>query len=65
MTDEHSSGEKQNGSTPDATADRLATVLNEVLAVPAVEGLDVVVRAQVARAAASPDEPASEGDDKA
>ena len=64
MTDEHSSSEKQNGSTPDATADRLATVLNEVLAVPAVEGLDVVVRAQVARAAASPEEPASESDDK-
>ena len=52
MTDEDSSGETQNGISPDATADRLATVLNEVLAVPAVEGLEVVVRAQVARAAA-------------
>ena len=59
MTDEDSSGETQNGISPDATADRLATVLNEVLAVPAVEGLEVVVRAQVARAAASPDEPAA------
>jgi hypothetical protein len=64
MTDEHSSGEKQNGSTPDATADRLATVLNEVLAVPADEGLDVVVRAQVARAGAPLEEPASKGSEE-
>jgi hypothetical protein len=65
MTDEHSSGEKQDGRTPDATADRLATVLNEVLAVPAVEGLDVVVRAQVARAVASPEEPSPESGEEA
>jgi hypothetical protein len=64
MTDEQSSGEPQNGDSPDATADRLATVLNEVLAVPAVEGLDVVVRAQVARAAASPEDPPAATEDK-
>jgi hypothetical protein len=56
MTGEHTTGEKDDCLAPDVTLERLTDVLNEVLAIPAQEGLGLVIRAQVERASAAPAE---------
>ena len=56
MADEHAEAEKEDYTAPDVTLERLTDVLNEVLAIPAEDGLGLVVRAQVERAGAVPAE---------
>ena len=69
MTDDQTPSEVKSGPKiepddapdTDVTLERLADVLKNVLEIPAAEGLDVVIRSQVARATAQrpePDEPA-------
>ena len=53
MAVEHQPIEEEDFLEPEATLERLTDVLNEVLSIPAEEGLGAVIRAQVERGSAA------------
>ena len=53
MSDEQKPDHEKDFIEPEATLERLTDVLNQVLALPPDEGLDMVIRAQVERAGAA------------